>query len=181
MTRHRRRLTRPATGPLGPGSLLSRPDHFGIDIRRPGPGRAAADGVVTLVACNASYQGQPYSCDVDFPDGSGCGWYVKIIHVDVITWYCHLLSEPEVSVGDTVVAGQVIGQVGSSGHSSGPHLHFEVELVEINDDGSGQVTVTHRLTDPVAFLAARGIGFACATTPADCEPVHGDRIWTTRR
>ncbi len=177
--------TRPATGPLWSGfRTANRPEHFGIDIgaERGSPVRAAADGTVILVACNASYQGQPYSCDVDGSTSvSGCGWYVKIIHVDVITWYCHLLSEPEVSVGDTVVAGQVIGQVGSSGHSSGPHLHFEVELVEINDDGSGQVTVTHRLTDPVAFLAARGIGFACATTPADCEPVHGDRIWTTRR
>jgi murein DD-endopeptidase MepM/ murein hydrolase activator NlpD len=177
--------TRPATGPLWSGfRTVNRPDHFGIDIgaARGSPVRAAADGVVTLVACNASYQGQPYSCDVDgSPTVSGCGWYVNIAHGDVITRYCHLLARPEVAVGDPVSAGQVIGLTGSSGHSSGPHLHFEVELMEITDEGSGQVTVTHRLTDPVAFLAARGVGFECVSASADCEPAHGDREWTYRR
>lgn len=58
-----------------------------------------------------------------------------------------MLTHPYVAVGDQVVAGQVIGLVGSSGHSSGPHLHFEVHL--------GDQTAS-TATDPVSFMAAQG-------------------------
>jgi murein DD-endopeptidase MepM/ murein hydrolase activator NlpD len=61
---------------------------------------------------------------------------------DVYTRYCHMLTRPAVNEGQVVTAGQVIGVVGSSGHSSGPHLHFEVH----RSDGA---------IDPVAFMATR--------------------------
>lgn len=68
--------------------------------------------------------------------GSGtviqAGWYggygrvVDVDHGDgVVTRYAHL-SEIDVGVGEAVGRGQVVGKVGSSGHSYGPHLHFEV-------------------------------------------------------
>jgi murein DD-endopeptidase MepM/ murein hydrolase activator NlpD len=65
----------------------------------------------------------------------------------VITRYCHLLTRPAVAEGEQVGAGQVIGIVGSSGHSSGPHLHFEVHL----GDHSPATAV-----DPVSFMTAVG-------------------------
>ena len=63
---------------------------------------------------------------------------------DIYTRYCHMLTRPAVVEGQTVVAGQVIGVVGSSGHSSGPHLHVEVHV-----GGRGAAV------DPVAFMASR--------------------------
>jgi murein DD-endopeptidase MepM/ murein hydrolase activator NlpD len=57
----------------------------------------------------------------------------------VTTRYAHL-ARYDVSVGDTVVSGQQIGLVGSTGRSTGPHLHYEVRI-----DGK---TVDPRLVYP---------------------------------
>lgn len=177
---------RPVPGQYSSGfRTAARPDHYGIDTTdaRGTVVRAAADGTVILVACNASLRGEPYSCDVDgSPAVQGCGWYLDILHAGgVVTRYCHLLTRPEVAVGDRVAAGQPIGQVGSSGNSSGPHLHFEVELRTILSRDDSVVTVERRQTDPVPFLAARGIALECVSTPVDCEPVLGDRVRVERR
>ena len=57
---------------------------------------------------------------------SGYGHYVVIRHENGLeTFYAHL-SEKNVAVGDWVNAGQVIGLGGSTGRSTGPHLHYEV-------------------------------------------------------
>ncbi|GAB3994464.1 hypothetical protein GCM10029992_08930 [Glycomyces albus] len=92
----------------------------------------------------------PYSCDVDgSPEVAGCGWYVNIVHAgDYLTRYCHFGQTPLVQVGDTVQAGQLLGYVGSSGRSSGPHLHYEVHL-EADRSPAGAV-------DPVAFMEQMG-------------------------
>jgi len=148
---------RPVVGPLWSGFRTPhRPHHHGIDIGAPKgtPIYAAADGVVIIVRCDASTaSGDPYSCDVDgSPSIRGCGWYIDVLHAgDVITRYCHMLTRPMVSVGDHVAAGQQVGVVGSSGRSSGPHLHFEVHL---NGDRSSAGAI-----DPVPFLEERGITF----------------------
>ncbi len=87
--------------------------HRGADIRaRPGtPVMAAGDGVVVFAGRQ--------------------GGYGNVIHVDhgggVITRYAHL-RRIEVKKESAIVAGQRIGQVGSTGRATGPHLHFEVRL-----------------------------------------------------
>ncbi len=63
------------------------------------------------------------------------------------TRYCHQLVQPSVQVGQHVAAGDVIGISGSSGNSSGPHLHFEVHL----GDHTSATAV-----DPVPFMASVG-------------------------
>ena len=58
-----------------------------------------------------------------------------------------MLSRPMVDVGQTVAVGQVIGLIGSSGHSSGPHLHLESHL--------GSPGTNDNAVDPVPFFHAR--------------------------
>ncbi|MEV4510007.1 peptidoglycan DD-metalloendopeptidase family protein [Dactylosporangium sp. NPDC049525] len=127
---------------------VSRPTHDGIDIMaaRETPIHATADGTVITVVCNTSGP----SCDVDgSPSIKGCGWYVEIHHAgDVTTRYCHMVRRPDVVVGQQVTAGQRIGSVGTSGNSSGPHLHFEVHF--------GRPATRLNAIDPVAFMRTAG-------------------------
>ncbi|RGF38666.1 hypothetical protein DW063_01015 [Ruminococcus sp. AF43-11] len=104
-------------------------NHGGIDIAGAGimgtPVVAAADG--TVIATNSSCThnwGKSYSCGC----GGGYGNYVMISHAGgKMTVYGHLTSLT-VSSGQSVSRGQVIGYVGSTGNSTGPHLHYECRL-----------------------------------------------------
>ncbi|MEV6527114.1 M23 family metallopeptidase [Longispora sp. NPDC051575] len=146
--------TKPITGPINSGygdrgGVL----HAGIDFGAPKgtPIRAASNGIVLVSTCNANAGGAPYSCDVDGSETiGGCGWYVDLLHADkTVTRYCHMVQRPAVRVGQAVAAGQIIGLSGSSGNSSGPHLHFETHL---GNPGTNQNSV-----DPRLFLAQRGV------------------------
>jgi murein DD-endopeptidase MepM/ murein hydrolase activator NlpD len=121
------------------------PTHDGVDIMQPRntPIAAAAAGRVVTVECNTSGA----TCDVDGGQSvRGCGWYIEIHHPgDVITRYCHLVRRPSVAEGQQVSLGQTIGYVGTSGNSSGPHLHFEVHV------GAGSATRANAV-DPIAFM-----------------------------
>lgn len=58
---------------------------------------------------------------------NGYGYTVVISHGDIWTWYCHMKSGSiVVSSGEKVGRGQRVGRVGSTGRSTGPHLHFGV-------------------------------------------------------
>jgi murein DD-endopeptidase MepM/ murein hydrolase activator NlpD len=88
--------------------------HTGIDLVEPfgSPVYAADDGVVALVGNNAN----------------GYGNYVVIAHSGGFnTLYGHL-STALVKVGQTVTQGTVVGLEGSTGNSTGPHLHFELRI-----------------------------------------------------
>lgn len=61
--------------------------------------------------------------------GGGAGWYVMVDHGGGIqTVSMHMVARPPVRVGQRVATGQMIGRVGSTGDSSGPHLHFETHM-----------------------------------------------------
>lgn len=99
--------------------------HYGLDIAA-GDGTsivAAESGTVILVKneCTHNY-GKSSSCGC----GGGYGRYVIIDHGGTYaTLYGHC-SDIKVNVGDKVERGQVIAEVGSTGYSTGFHLHFEV-------------------------------------------------------
>lgn len=104
-------------------------NHGAIDIAGSGiwgtPVIAAQSGTVTFVSnyCTHDY-GKYWSCGC----GGGYGNYVMIDHGNgYSTLYGHL-SNAIVSQGEYVSQGQTIGYVGSTGESTGPHLHFETRL-----------------------------------------------------
>ena len=85
--------------------------HSGMDFRAPigMPAKVTAPGVVVKAGWNGGY-----------------GRMVEVDHGNgFATRYGHL-SEIDVAVGQKLVAGDVIGKTGSSGRSTGPHLHYEV-------------------------------------------------------
>lgn len=93
--------------------LGGRRQHQGIDLAAPTgtPVYATADGVVGRADIYSSY-----------------GLYISINHGAAMeTRYAHL-SRLAVTAGDTVKKGDLIGYVGSTGRSTGPHLHYEVRV-----------------------------------------------------
>ena len=100
--------------------------HEGVDIAAPSgrPVVAVADGVITKIGRSASY-----------------GRYVEVRHSEgLVSFYAHLgRVDPHARAGVAVKGGTMIGKIGSSGTSTGPHLHFEIRQ---ND----------RPLNPVAFI-----------------------------
>ncbi|WP_375290481.1 M23 family metallopeptidase [Qipengyuania sp.] len=87
--------------------------HSGLDFRGPtgAPILAAAKGKVSFVGRKSGYGNV-----VEIDHGNG-----------MLTRYAHM-SAFETKVGKTVEAGEPIGAIGSTGRSTGPHLHFEVRI-----------------------------------------------------
>ncbi|MET7669214.1 M23 family metallopeptidase [Micromonospora luteifusca] len=144
--------TAPISGDVGSGfRTADRPSHNGVDIgaAKGTEIRAAAAGRVLVARCDPDDRGRR-DCDVDgHPGKGGCGWFVDLLHAGgYITRYCHMVVQPRVTPNQIVPAGEVIGQVGSSGNSSGPHLHFEVHL---RNDRSSRGAI-----DPIPFMRERG-------------------------
>lgn len=84
--------------------------HGGIDIGGGGPIRAAKSGVVELAQYSSSY-----------------GYYVKIDHGGGLkSLYAHMTPGLQVAPGQSVSQGQTIGTMGTTGSSTGVHLHFEI-------------------------------------------------------
>jgi murein DD-endopeptidase MepM/ murein hydrolase activator NlpD len=108
--------------------------HTGLDLGAPldTPVHAAADGVVLLAAASVDDKGKLV----------GYGNYVVVAHPDgFVTLYGHLDSIA-VQAGQVVHQGEIIGQEGSTGWSTGPHVHLEIRH-------NGQ------FLDPAPFLAGQ--------------------------
>jgi murein DD-endopeptidase MepM/ murein hydrolase activator NlpD len=144
--------TNPLKAAVGSGFRTpQRPTHQGVDliVGRHTPIAVVSSGVVSVVKCDDDRRGR-HSCDVDgYPGKGGCGWMVEVVHANkVMTRYCHLVQRPFVKIGQEVTAGDILGRVGSSGNSSGPHLHFEVHM---DNDRSSSGAV-----DPVDYMRRQG-------------------------
>ncbi|QWB21710.1 MULTISPECIES: transglycosylase family protein [Streptomyces] len=133
----RQGLVAPVSGSLGTpyrkaGSSWSKGYHTGVDF--PVPTGTSIRSVAAGSVVSAGW-------------GGSFGYQVVVRHADGrYSQYAHL-SAISVRDGQSVTAGQRLGRSGSTGNSSGPHLHFEVRT------GPGFGTDV----DPVAYLRAGGV------------------------
>jgi hypothetical protein len=119
------RFTNPTEGPVtqlfgltdyaraNPGVYAPMPGHNGIDF-------GAGTGTQVVAVANGTV------CAVE-QWGNSYGWHVKINHKWGQTIYAHL-SRIDVQLQQQVTAGERIGAVGSTGFSTGPHLHFGLRI-----------------------------------------------------
>jgi murein DD-endopeptidase MepM/ murein hydrolase activator NlpD len=147
----------------GAGALVTRAPGLAEAVARPVAGTIPSAGnfggrnVAGCAACSTHHQGTDFAAPTGTPvfaamSGTvesagvlgGYGNQILVRHLDgTETRYGHL-SAIDVRPGQDVVVGQRIGAVGSTGVSTGPHLHFEV-------------IIGGRPVDPEPWLAARGL------------------------
>ncbi|MEU7582010.1 M23 family metallopeptidase [Streptomyces sp. NPDC041068] len=112
------------------GSMWSSGHHTGLDFAAPTgtPLKAVHTGTVKEAGWAGAYG---YRTVLELEDGTEI-------------WYCHQ-SSLNVSAGQKVTTGEVIGRVGATGNVTGPHLHLEVHT----PDGTG--------IDPLGWLQGKGL------------------------
>lgn len=134
---------RPITTPYGKkGSMWSSGYHTGADIAAPSgtPVRAVAAGRVSSAGSAGAY-----------------GLRVCVVHRPGFeTWYCHL-SKMNVGPGQNIPAGTVLGAVGATGNTTGPHLHLELRV-----DGVAR--------DPAPYLSGAADAPSSPTFPTGAQP-----------
>ena len=118
------------TATFGLSSSLWSTVHTGLDFAGPtgSPLLAVANGTITETGWAGAYGNRTI---LTLEDGTEI-------------WYCHQ-SSVDVAVGQKVAGGEVIGKLGSTGNSTGPHLHFEVR------PGGGSPV------NPYSMLTAHGV------------------------
>jgi murein DD-endopeptidase MepM/ murein hydrolase activator NlpD len=110
--------------------------HAGIDLAMPAGTPVLAAGAGTVTVAGWAYTGYGISVVIDHGNG-------------VLTHYAHL-SATAVAVGDQVRPGDTIGSEGSTGDSTGPHLHFEVHIGGLWSQ-----------IDPAPWMRERGVDLGC--------------------
>jgi murein DD-endopeptidase MepM/ murein hydrolase activator NlpD len=118
------------TARFGYSSSLWSSTHTGLDF-------AAPSGTPVVSVANGTVRSTEYA-------GSYGNRVIVALEDGTEVWYCHLTSF-SVSPGESVTGGQQLGTVGSTGNSTGPHLHLEVR------PGAGDAV------DPYAALIAHGL------------------------
>lgn len=146
---------------------------------------SAGFGAVSALWSSGEHTGQDFAAPVGtavFAAGDGVvsvekpDWAGSLIRIDhgggVETWYAHL-SEVDVTSGQTVRKGQLIGEVGNEGNSTGPHLHFEVRLDGFSVDPALVLEIPERprATYPNGEMPEAAL---CAATPSGVQALRCD-------
>ena len=130
------------------------PYHNGTDMSAQAglPIKCVADGVVLWVDKDPGY-----------------GLYVRVWHAQygIHSHYSHM-SAQAVQRGQAVKAGDVLGYVGSTGNSTGPHLHFECRMGDANSYNPISPMPTGRC-DPETWMAFHGVSLSTGATGGSSE------------
>jgi murein DD-endopeptidase MepM/ murein hydrolase activator NlpD len=159
------RFLRPVAGPVGDrfGAPRSGYRHQGIDFTVPYGTLVGAAGVGTTI-----YAGYNYG---------GFGNLVVVQHrLGYTSWYAHLSSITS-WVGEQVEGGTRIGYVGSTGRSTGPHLHFEVRRYDTPIDPAPLFTVPLALQAPGSH---RGSDRKCGGGRSELREAPSGSSWIAR-
>ena len=162
---------RPVAGPTGDGFGADRGDHLhtGIDFPVPYGTPVNAAGVGTTIF--AGY------------NSGGYGNLVVVQHrLGYTTWYAHL-SSIATYVGQEVAGGTTLGYVGSTGNSTGPHLHFEVRRYDTPIDPAPMLLETVSARPSTAAgkarpLECRGIAPKPGKAPHGSDWIARERLCT---
>lgn len=132
--------------------------HAGVDYAAPQrtPIHAVLPGVVTVAGLHGGW-GNTVVIDHGIVDGQ-----------HLYTRYAHMYTTPSVQIGQTVGAGQVIGGVGSTGDSTGNHLHFGTYVGTV--DNAGARNPASILSGPLAQAAGSALANAAAAAGNALNP-----------
>lgn len=120
--------------------------HEGVDIAAPAG-----------VAIHSTAAGKV----VDAGVSPSYGRFVEVDHGEgVHSFYAHMSRFAGLKVGETVAAGEVVGFVGSTGHSTGAHLHFEIRKDGLHFDPSLFVGRTFATLATMPFFRSAEFGYA---------------------
>ncbi len=145
----------PITSPFGARDIEAHADgHTGVDIAAAEGTRAyaPAGGVVRDVFIDA-WRGTPWD---GLKDLFGNSVILDHFEAGYVTLYGHLRDAPLVRKGQTVEAEFALGVVGSTGTSTGPHLHWG--MAPRLERGAPSYLPRHAIVDPLAFCAHRPTG-----------------------
>lgn len=115
--------------------------HTGIDLVKNGGGSlgqpiyAAADGYITNIVHSNLTKGYGNRVEIKHVDANGRKWATLYAHMDSIS--------PNLYSGMKVSKGTFIGRVGTSGGSTGPHLHFEIKFEDNYVDPAKYIDVSN--------------------------------------
>jgi len=119
------------------------------------PVRSMADGVVAWVDTANDY-----------------GQYIRVYHeaLGVFSFYAHLSSQADMRQGTHVTAGQPIGRVGSTGNSTGAHLHLEIRIANAAGNYSRVAPMPNGRCDPETWAALLGLSLSTGDYSAILKP-----------
>jgi murein DD-endopeptidase MepM/ murein hydrolase activator NlpD len=131
--------------------------HNGLDIKGSfgDPIRSVADGIVVMAEAR-----------------NGFGNTIVIDHGErLATLYAHQ-SSFEVGVGDIVRRGQIIGRIGSTGWSTGPHLHLELRRNGVAMDPAGFLVQDEPLSCEVLLESEHALDRTILSGRPECEEIE---------